>query len=183
MAQLSEEEFQSLLGNWRRSVRPSLEQIRDSEEELLMILTDQEQMERAIIFMSAVIGRKGFNMTSNTTNIGAAGVAVTGGTSYGDIAGNLQQNINTDVSKALADIEQLRQKLLASPELDEAQKQDSDVAIQDVNAELQKAPDQRNPSRVRMAMNMLASTAKLVDGAQHLYDSVAPHIMSFIHHL
>jgi hypothetical protein len=183
MAPLSEEEFQDLLRKWRGSVRLPVDQIRNSQEEILLLLTDQTQMERAVLFMSAVIGGGGFHMTSNTTNIGAAGVAITGGTSHGNITGNLQQNLSPEISKALADIETLRQKLLSSPGLNPEQKQDSEAAIQDVHAEAQKAPAERNPSRIRMALNLLASSVKLVDGTQHLYDSLAPHIMSLIHHL
>lgn len=183
MAPMSEEEFQDLLRNWRNSIRSSVDQIRNAEEDVLILLTDPIQFERALLFMSAVIGRKGINMTNNTTNIGTAGVAVTGGTSHGSITGNVQQNMSAEVSKALAEIEQLRQKLLTSPALTEDQKQDNDVAVQDLNAEFQKDPKERNPGRIRMALNMLASSVKLVDGAQHLYDSLAPHLMNLIHHL
>jgi hypothetical protein len=182
MVQLSDEEFNRLLRDWRRSIGSSLETIRDAEEKVLLVLTDQSQMERAILFMSTVIGRKELSMTSNT-NIGTAGVAITGGTSHGDITGNVQQNLNSDIREALANIDQLRQKLLSSKELSETQKQDSGTALQDVDVELQKAPEQRNPSRIRNALNMLASVVKLVDGAQHAYDVAAPHIMSLIHHL
>jgi hypothetical protein len=182
MASLSEEEFRKLLREWRDSIRSSVDQIRNAEDDVLLILTDQDQMQRAIIFMTGVIGRQGISMTSNTTNIGTAGVAVTGGTSYGDITGNVQQNMSAEVSKALAEIEQLRQKLLTSPALSEDQKKDNDVAVQDIHAEFQKVPTERNQSRIRMALNMLASSVKLVDGAQHVYDSLAPHVMNLIHH-
>lgn len=183
MEPLSEEEFRDLLRNWRDSVRPSIDQIRNAEDDVLLMLTNQDQMERAVLFMSGVIGRKGISMTNNTTTIGTAGVAVTGGTSHGNITGNVQQNMSADVSKALAEIEELRQKLLASPALSGDQKQDSDVAVQDLHTEFQKAPSERNPSRIRMALTILGSSVKLVDGAQHLYDSLAPHLMNLIHHL
>lgn len=183
MSRLPEKELQELLRNFRDSVRSSVDQIREAEDELLLQMTDPEQMEVAILFVSSVIGRKEITMANNTTNIGSAGTVVTGGTSSGNIVGNLQQNMTTDVSKALAEIDALRQKLLASPALNEEQKQDSDAALQDVHTELQKEPGERNPSRIRMAMNMLASSVKLVDGAQHLYDSLGPHILSLLHHL
>gem|GEM_PF-5560827 len=120
-------------------------------------------------------------MTSNITNIGAAGVAVTGGTSHGNITGNLQQNVNPEVAEVLEAIEQLRLQLTKSSELNDEQKQDTALAVQDVNAELQKSPADRNPGRIRMAMNMLASSVQLVDGAQHLYESIAPHVTNLLH--
>jgi hypothetical protein len=182
MEPLSEEKFQTILRNWRVLVLSPLGKIRDAEEEVLLSLTDQNQMERAILFMSAVIGRKGINMTNNTTNIGAAGVAISGGISSGNITGNLQQNVNPEVAKVLEAIEQLRHQLASSSELNDEQKADTELAVQDVNTELQKSPAERNPGRIRMAMNMLASSVKLVDGAQHLYESIAPHVTSILHH-
>jgi hypothetical protein len=183
MAPNSEKELNDLLRAWKDEVYPSIQQIRDCQNELLLQLEDSAQMQRAILFMSAVIGRGEVQMTSNITNIGAAGVAVTGGTSYGNITGNLQQNVNPEVIKVLEGIEQLRLRLTNSSELNDEQKQDTALAVQDVNVEVQKSPSERNPSRIRMAMNMLASSVKLVDGAQHLYDSIAPHITSLLHHL
>jgi hypothetical protein len=183
MPALPEDEFQRLLLNWRDRINPAMDGIRRAEDELLLGLTDSDQFQRATLFMTSVIGRREINMTSNTTNINAAGAVITGGTSHGNITGNLQQNSNPDVIKALADFDQLRQKLSASSALNDEEKQDTGAAIQDVRDELQKSPADRNPSRVRTAMKMLASSVKLVDGAQHIYDSIAPHVHDILQHL
>lgn len=183
MALLSDEEFRKKLEAWRTRIHSPAQQIREAQDLLLMELSDTGQFQHALLFMSVVLGRGEIQMTSNTTNIGAAGVAVTGGTSHGTIIGNLQQNINPDVAKVMDGIEQLRQRLVASTELNTDEKEESSLAIEDVRTELQKAPEQRNSSRIRMGVKMLASSVKLVDGAQHLYDSIAPHLANLIHHL
>lgn len=178
----SQDEVRKLLDDWRQEIGPSEAHIREKQNDLLLKL-DPQHIPFAVTFMSIVLRRGDIQVTTNNTNIGTAGVAVTGGTSSGDITGNVQQNLSSDTSKILEQFEELRHRLSGSTELDNTQKADSELAIQDLESEAKKSPQERNPSRIRIAMSMLGSTVKLVDGAQHLYDTVAPHLANLLHHL
>jgi hypothetical protein len=117
--------------------------------------------------------------TTNTTHIGNAGVAVTGGEVHGNITGTAQNN--TTQTQALEGLAKLKASLQASPELSSIQKEDAASAIEDLEGEAKKPDENRNTGRVRNAFKALMTTISIAKGAEFLYQDVLPHLETLFH--
>jgi hypothetical protein len=181
MGKQSREQVTQLLKEFSEKVEQQQRTIRGLQDEVLFQV-EPEHLNYAVTLMTAILARGGqIQVTNNQTTIGTAGVAITGGTSHGDITGNVQQNTSTDVASILKILGELRHELLKSPSLNQEQKDDSSLAIEDLEAEIQKPVGEQKPSRIRMAFRALTSTATLVEGAQKLYEALAPHLTNLGH--
>ena len=180
MGNQSRQDVTQLIRDWGKLLLEHEISVRDAQNEVLLKVED-EHIAYAITAMTALAMRGGLIQVTNQTNIGTAGVAITGGTSHGSITGNVQQNINQDIKSVLESLGKLRHELLNSTALNDEQKEDSALAIADLETEIQKPDAERKGSRIRTALGVLTSTASLVEGAQKLYEAIAPHLQTLGH--
>lgn len=179
MSGLSKEAVKQMIMEWRDSIAPDLEHIRRAQDELLLEI-DEEHIPYALTAMSLILGRGSITMTTmNNTNIGNAGVAVTGGEVHGNITGTAQNNATQ--MQALEGLAKLRASLHASPELSRAEKEDAASAIEDLEGEAKKPDESRNTGRVRNAFKVLMTTISVAKGAEFFYKDILPHLETFFH--
>jgi hypothetical protein len=179
MSGLSREAVKQMIMEWRDSIAPDLEHIRRAQDELLLEI-DEEHIPYALTAMSLIIGRGSITMmTTNNTNIGNAGVAVTGGEVHGNITGTALSNATQ--MQALEGLAKLKASLQASPELSSTEKEDAASAIEDLEGEAQKPDDSRNTGRVRNAFKALMTTISVAKSAEFLYKDVLPHLETLFH--
>ncbi len=126
----------------------------------MLLEVGPENMDYAITVMAGILGKGGLNVTNyNTTNIGNAGVAMTGGTVHGDVKGTAQGNTATVSSQVYEGLEKLKTAITDAPELNSDQKENACSAVEDLEEEVRKPEGERRMGRVRNAIEAVVKFA------------------------
>ena len=180
MAVLSEQQLNKIILAWRDKIEPSQAAIRRAQDEVLLDVGAENHM-YVITAMSAILGKGNITMSNNVTNIGNAGVAVTGGSVTGNITGTAHHNLAATAPDAFDGLAKLRAAIDAATELDGTQKEDAHTAIEDIETEAKKPDGERKPGRVRNALSVVAQIAATAKGVHIAYQWAAPHIEALFH--
>jgi hypothetical protein len=180
MPPLSKEELDVIILRWRDEIEPNQEAIRRAQDKVILEV-GPENWPYVLSVMSAILGKGGMNVANiNTTNIGNAGVAVTGGRIEGNITGSAHHN-NAVVSSALESLDKLKVAIAEAPELNPEQKEDAKTAVEDLEAEGKKPEEERSLGRIRNAFYTLSKIAALANGVHTVYEWASPHLETLFH--
>jgi hypothetical protein len=181
MPPLSKDELKIILLRWRDEIAPSQEAIRRAQDQVLLEV-GPENMDYAITVMAAILGKGGLTVTNNnTTNIANAGVAMTGGTVHGGVAGIARDNTATISSQISEGLETLKAAIADAPELSHDEKENARTAVEDIEEEVKKPEGERRMGRVRNAIETVTKIAGTVEGIKTVYDLVSPYLATFFH--
>jgi hypothetical protein len=181
MTPLTNEEVNDIILKWRDRIAPGMEDIRRSQDEVVLAV-GAENMTYAITAMTCILAKGGIIVSNvNNTNIGNAGVAVTGGEVHGNITGTAQNNTSVLQKDSLEGLAKLKQALLDSNELNAEQKEDASSALSDLESEITKEEAEQSPGKVRNALKILLNVVSVAKGAEFLYRDVLPHLHTLFH--
>jgi gas vesicle protein len=165
---------------WRDEIEPSMAKIRRSQDELLLDIAP-EDMPYAMAAMTNILGRGGLFVSNvnNTTNIGNAGVAVTGGEVRGNVTGTAHDNVAALQNDPSENLRKLKEAIRNAEDLKPEQKEQAEVAADDLEAEAKKPEGSRSMGRVRNAFKVLGELAGVAKGVEFVYKDVLPHLHTF----